>query len=150
MRQYTGTKTILARPMTRGEYLEYQGLTEGTDTLPPNADGYLVEYVDGGAPNHPNHKTYISWSPKEVFERAYHPSETHVERMLIEYTQLATRINALLAFTRTDTFRDLPDSERDLLNEQFAAMSRYEVVLSKRIESARQAEGKTGGDEDGE
>lgn len=36
-------------------------------------EGYLVEYVDGGKSNHPDFKGYISWSPREVFARAYRP-----------------------------------------------------------------------------
>jgi hypothetical protein len=34
----------------------------------------LVEYIDGGAANHPQHKGYISWSPLDVFHRSYHPT----------------------------------------------------------------------------
>ena len=34
-------------------------------------EGYLVEYRDGGKPNHPGFKGYISWSPEEVFNTSY-------------------------------------------------------------------------------
>ena len=37
-------------------------------------EGYLVEYLDGGKPNVPSHKGYVSWSPKEVFDKAYQPT----------------------------------------------------------------------------
>lgn len=67
---YIGTKVIHARPMTRQAYNDYRGWQ-----LPDNEDGadngYLVEYVDGGKANDPRHAGYISWSPKDVFERAY-------------------------------------------------------------------------------
>lgn len=70
MRKYIGVKLILAKPMTRLEYNIYRGWE-----LPQDEDGsdlgYLVEYVDGGKSNHPDHEGYISWSPAEVFERAY-------------------------------------------------------------------------------
>lgn len=70
IKKYIGIKEILAKPMTRLEYNDYRGWE-----LPTNEDGadegYLVEYLDGGKPNHPNHVGYISWSPKAVFERAY-------------------------------------------------------------------------------
>ena len=74
MKQYIGTKLINAIDMTRAAY----NILRGWD-LPANENGddagYLVEYVDGGSPNHPNFKGYISWSPKDVFERAYKPTE---------------------------------------------------------------------------
>lgn len=70
MKQYIGTKVLLAQPMTRGEYNAYRGWTppEGEDQTVP---GYLVEYQDGGKANDERHKGYISWSPGDVFERAY-------------------------------------------------------------------------------
>ena len=70
MKNYIGTKMIQARPMTRGEYNNYR-------SIPPQAtdngedQGYLVEYLDGGIPNHPDHTGYISWSPAAQFENAY-------------------------------------------------------------------------------
>jgi len=73
MKHYIGTKQITAQPMIRGEYNIYRGWT-----LPDDEDGsdagYLVEYQDGGVGNHPDHKGYISWSPKQQFEEAYQES----------------------------------------------------------------------------
>ena len=67
---YIGTKVVLAVPMTLGEYNAYRGWA-----IPalenPESPGYLVEYVDGGAPNDDRHPGYISWSPAQVFEQAY-------------------------------------------------------------------------------
>lgn len=37
-------------------------------------DGYLVEYQDGGKPNVEGYKGYVSWSPEDVFEKAYRPA----------------------------------------------------------------------------
>lgn len=72
MNTYIGTKIINAKQMTLGEYNDLRGWT-----MPPNEnpvrEGYLVEYTDGGEANHPDFKGYISWSPKDVFERAYRP-----------------------------------------------------------------------------
>lgn len=70
MTMYLGVKYVGAVLMTRGAYNSYRGWE-----LPIDEDGadegFLVEYVDGGTQNHPNHTGYISWSPKEVFQRAY-------------------------------------------------------------------------------
>lgn len=73
MKSFIGTKMILARPMKRGEYNVYRGWDIPQDENPSD-EGYLVEYVDGGQANHHKHPGYISWSPKDVFERAYRPS----------------------------------------------------------------------------
>ena len=67
---YVGKKIVNAVPMTRAEYNHMRGWDVPADE---NADdeGYLVEYLDGGAPNHRDYNGYISWSPKEQFENAY-------------------------------------------------------------------------------
>ena len=67
---YIGTKVIHALPMTRQAYNDYRGW-QLPDNEDGSDDGYLVEYVDGGKANDPRHAGYISWSPKDVFERAY-------------------------------------------------------------------------------
>ncbi|WP_226778997.1 DUF2829 domain-containing protein [Oceaniglobus trochenteri] len=70
---YYGTKAIFALAMTRQEYNDYRGwdLPGDEEGLDP---GFLVEYLDGGAKNHPDHDGYISWSPADVFARAYQPA----------------------------------------------------------------------------
>ena len=60
MQNYIGVKIVKAEPMTKGEFEKMKGavsrLLEKDDTV-----GYLVKYPDG----------YVSWSPKDVFEKAY-------------------------------------------------------------------------------
>lgn len=70
MEKYIGVKEIKATPMTRGKYNTYRGWEIPADE-DPGDDGFLVEYLDGGQANHPDHAGYISWSPAGVFERAY-------------------------------------------------------------------------------
>lgn len=70
---YIGTKLIKARAMTRLQYNQLRGWEVPSDENPDDK-GYLVEYVDGGKPNHPDFAGYISWSPIDVFERAYQPT----------------------------------------------------------------------------
>lgn len=70
MEKYIGTKIIKAKPMNRLDYNIYRGWKLPEDENPEDA-GYLVEYLDGGLANHPDHEEYISWSPEGVFENAY-------------------------------------------------------------------------------
>lgn len=68
-RQFVGTKIANMQPMTRAEYNIFRGWE-----LPPDQngddEGYLVEYLDGGAPNTPLYAGYVIWSPKEQAENA--------------------------------------------------------------------------------
>lgn len=82
MKDYIGVKHIKARPMTLGDYNNYRGfILPGEDGL--DADGYLVEYTDGGDSNHIDHENYISWSPKDVFDKAYHEIHNHADPHLV-------------------------------------------------------------------
>lgn len=60
MNYYMGFKLIKAEPMTRGDYNKFRGWTIPEDENPLD-EGYIVYYSDN----------YCSWSPKEVFEKAY-------------------------------------------------------------------------------
>lgn len=60
MKAYIGTKIIMAKQMTRGDYNSYRGWTIPENENPAD-EGYLVKYPDG----------YESWSPKKQFEEAY-------------------------------------------------------------------------------
>lgn len=72
MKTYFGTKKLNAKPMTLGEYNTLRGWTI-PDNEDPNREGYLVEYLDGASPSNLEGFTgYVSWTPKEPFEKAYH------------------------------------------------------------------------------
>ena len=60
MKKFIGTKVIMAEPMTLTEAQKVLG----REIKPATAEeeGYLVEYKDG----------YKYWSPKSVFDEAYH------------------------------------------------------------------------------
>lgn len=91
MKSYIGTKQVQATPMNRAHYNEYRGWE-----LPGNEngadEGYLVEYLDGGKPNHPGHAGYISWSPKEQFENAYRATDGLTFGLAIEALKLGQRV----------------------------------------------------------
>ena len=91
MQQYIGVKQINAQAMTREEYNELRGWTVPADENPADA-GYLVEYVDGGQANHPDFAGYISWSPKDVFERAYRPTQGMTFGLAIEAMKQGAKV----------------------------------------------------------
>ena len=70
MKLYKCHKKVRAKPMTRGAYNQLRGWIVPENENPADK-GYLVEYIDGGAANHPDFEGYISWSPKAVFENGY-------------------------------------------------------------------------------
>ena len=70
MSVYVGTKVINAKPMTRAAYNALRGWVVPSNENPDDA-GFLVEYADGQRPNVRGFGGYVSWSPADVFERAY-------------------------------------------------------------------------------
>ena len=74
MKKYVGTKELKAIPMNKEEYCQYRQW-EVPSNENPKEEGYLVEYLDGGKPNDERHLGYISWSPKDVFEKSYKENE---------------------------------------------------------------------------
>ena len=74
MKHYIGVKEIHATPMSRAAYNLFRGWQLPADENGED-EGYLVEYLDGGQANTATYKGYVSWSPKDVFERAYKPIE---------------------------------------------------------------------------
>ncbi|MEY4760668.1 MAG: hypothetical protein RLZZ200_524 [Pseudomonadota bacterium] len=132
MNKYLGTKEILARPMTRGEYNAYRGWQLPADENSEDA-GQLVEYIDGGARNHQDHTGYISWSPQDVFERAYKPIDTPKQRVELELAQLNERLGKLEKFIDSEAFSALAVEQSGLLRKQASLMRQYAVVLSDRL-----------------
>lgn len=131
---YIGTKAVLAAPMTRQEYNDYRGwqLPEDESHL-ANEQGYLVEYVDGGRSNHENHAGYISWSPRDVFEKSYHQSQTPQDRVRLEQRELHTKLDALEKFLDKGQPSFIDNEQWALLQEQQKHMDAYNDVLVKRI-----------------
>ena len=91
MKDYIGTKLIKAKPMNRLEYNNYRGWDLPSDE-DGSDEGYLVEYVDGGKANHPDHAGYISWSPSDVFVNAYRETEGMTFGQAIEALKINQRV----------------------------------------------------------
>ena len=137
MKTYTGTKVIRATPMTRIEYNALRGWPLPADENGSDA-GYLVEYTDGGKPNMPGFAGYVSWSPDDVFERSYKPSDTWLDRLRIERDELAEKLQKLYAYLEPPAFGALGEEDAMLLLDQRNAMAGYLEILTVRIERAGQ------------
>lgn len=91
MNQFIGTKLIAAMPMDRAAYNTYRGW-ELPDNENGDDEGFLVEYLDGGKANDPRHKGYISWSPTEVFNNAYRPTNGMTFGMALEALKIGQKV----------------------------------------------------------
>lgn len=129
MKQYTGTKTVKAIPMTMGEAYERKLLKEGVRPSECETDkaGYLVE-CEGG---------YQSWSPAEPFEKAYKLSETFIDRLCIEYSELMERAEKCNDFLASDKVKELGRTSQALLSVQSGLMYQYSFVLGDRMAIVR-------------
>ena len=132
MKQYTGTKVVNATPMTRQEYNDLRGWQVTSDENPLD-EGYLVEDADA-APNTTTHKGYLSWTPKDMFENSYLPSEHPIDRMAIENMQLLERLKALDTLLEKPQPEFISANQWRLLHDQRTYMKAYFIVLNERIE----------------
>lgn len=91
MKKYIGQKTILAEPMTRGEYNKLRGWeTPKNEEL--TDEGYLVEYLDSPNKNHEDYDNYISWSPADVFDRSYRQINNMTFGMALEALRAGEKV----------------------------------------------------------
>lgn len=139
MKTFIGTKIVHATPMNRQEYNDERGWT-----LPATEDGadegYLVEYTDGGAPNHTGYAGYVSWSPKAQFDAAYidigdvSGLPPHQQRVVAEKAELDDNRMKLNTFMDGEKFHVVCDeAERIRMIDQYNAMTTYSKVLGERI-----------------
>lgn len=133
MKQYTGTKTVKAMPMTMGEAYEKNLLQAGrvpNESEKDNA-GYHVKYEDG----------YESWSPAEPFEKAYQVADTPLDRMTIEENELTDRMKKLTSFISGNKFKGLDSATRSMLTSQYESMREYLAALCMRSTKMESGEG---------
>lgn len=88
---HIGVKEVRAVPMNRKDYNDLRGWTVPSDENPAD-DGFLVEYLDGGKSNVEGFSGYVSWSPKDVFERAYRSCEGMSFGLAIEAMKLGKKV----------------------------------------------------------
>lgn len=134
MKKYIGKKEVNAIPMNRQEYNDFRGWKLPDDENGED-EGYLVEYVDGGKANTPQYNGYVSWSPRDVFERAYKSIETPLDRLYIEYDELQDKYNKLVLFLgKKDAEKIAGEMQVALMEEQKLEMKDYLLTLRTRIE----------------
>lgn len=127
MKTYLGTKLVTAKSMTRPEAEFVLGRVIKPAKQNYSDEGYLVQYEDG----------YRSWSPKEVFEKAYKPADNFIDRMVIERDELQKRLVWLTSSLMTEGFHEkVGDKQYYWMQEQRNAMEIYVDVLNKRITHA--------------
>lgn len=137
MKKYIGKKEINAIPMNRQEYNDFRGWKLPEDENGED-EGYLIEYVDGGRANTPQYNGYVSWSPKDVFERAYKSIETPLDRLYVEYNELQDKYNKLVLFLgREDAEQIAGKMQVDLMEKQRFEMKDYLLTLKTRIEQMK-------------
>ena len=132
MEKYIGTKVVKAESMTMTEAQKVLGRELKPATL--EEDGYLVEYKDG----------YKSWSPKSVFEEAYKPSDTVLDRLKIERNELRERIEKLEDFIElnfSEAAEKAGSLQAALLVCQRSYMVNYLDVLETRIDLMKKETG---------
>lgn len=100
MKKYIGTKQVSATPAWRIDGKVYPKDGEVPRSM-NREDGYKVVYEDG----------YESWSPKDVFEKAYKVAETFLDRLMIERKELAEKLEKLCLFTDSPKFMDVVKDE---------------------------------------
>lgn len=126
MKKFIGTKVIMAEPMTMAEAQKVLGREIKPATV--EEDGYLVEYKDG----------YKSWSPKSVFEEAYKPSETFLDRLAVEQHELTEKVEKLRKFLSVEDAQMKVGSFQFVrMTEQLEAMEKYLNILIRRIEDLK-------------
>lgn len=126
MKQYTGTKTVKAEPMNE-LVAEEKGYARKNEDNHEWREGYHVQYTN------PDGSIYDSWSPKLVFEKAYKPSETFLDRLCIEFVELSERLEKCNIFLTSDKVKALDRLSQALLSVQSRLMNQYSCVLEDRI-----------------
>ncbi len=133
MEKYLGVKLIEAEPALKGFNLK-ESKNISAESL---EEGYKVVYEDG----------YESWSPKDVFEKAYRKVNSdiplnkgnwqpHQERVVVEAQELREKTDKLWEFVETNKiFKTLSEDEQIRLKQQSMAMQYYLTILIERIEN---------------
>ena len=138
MVRFTCRKTVKAVPMNRKDYNDLRGWSVPSDENPED-EGYLVEYQDDIHKNVEGFDGYISWSPKDVFEKGYRLSETFTDRLKIEMEDLEEKCQKLEDFLSSSKSNGLDELQKNLLKVQLSTMVAYYGTVRTRYELLTQS-----------
>lgn len=129
MKKYIGTKQIEAEPMTMGEAYRRGLLHAGR--VPSESEkskaGYYVKYDNG----------YESWSPADVFEKAYKVADTFLDRLRLERDELHDLyVKAKNYLSSPLAEKQLTPREKGSLAAQVEFMRQYLLCVEERIKYA--------------
>lgn len=117
MEKYIGIKLVEAEPAKRGECYKGPDMLSATEAA---RDGYRVRYSDG----------YESWSPKDVFEKAYLPVTVN-DRLRTDAPSISQKmVDDFIGATEVITMGDKTTVVRAVLRNGF------EIVESSSCVSA--------------
>ena len=131
LKKYIGTKVVEARPMNEID-AESVGYARKNIDNHEWREGYHVRYTN------PDGSTYDSWSPKSVFEEAYKPSDTVLDRLKIERDELKERIEKIEAILGNGIYEvvkkegGIPQAVLLILQDSY--MTTYLKVLETKID----------------
>lgn len=131
LKKYIGTKVVEARPMSEID-AESIGYARKNSDHHEYREGYHVRYTN------PDGSTYDSWSPKDVFEKAYKLVETPLDRLKIERDELKERIEKIEAILGNGIYEvvkkegGIPQAVLLILQDSY--MLTYLKVLETRID----------------
>lgn len=129
MQKYIGTKAVAAETMNELEAYE-KGYARSYSVSGYSADprkGYHVQYTN------PDGSVYDSWSPKDVFEKAYKVADTPLDRMEIEYAEESKRQEKGEKFIKSEQFSRLNYLAKTLLSAQNETQREYCYLLADRM-----------------
>lgn len=119
MKKYIGCKLVEAEPMTRGDYNKYRGWQIPADENPEDS-GYLVKYSD----------SYVSWSPKGVFDAAYFAVDDN-EKLPSGISIGSKMVEEFISYTETKTMGDRTTVVRCVLRNGFEIVESSSCVDPK-------------------
>ena len=134
MKTYIGTKQVKAEPMDELAAVE-KGFARKNEDNHEWRQGYHVQYTN------PDGSTYDSWSPKQVFEQAYKCADNFLDRLQIEFSEVAERLDSLDAFLSRGfdhVAEKVGYKQAAMLISQRMAMKAYFDVLDARIDDLKQ------------
>ena len=130
MDQYIGTKIIEAAPAVRKGGKVYDLTWPIPRSMEPEEPGYRVRYQDG----------YESWSPKDVFERAYLPLHVNPDLKTDRPSVSQKMVDEFITKTEVTTMGEKTTVVRAVLRNGFEIVESSSCVSSENYDEELGAE----------